>query len=72
MQNTNKNETKDELTNMILSLELLLMEKLDFQLNIHNFYRPFEGFLLDVKTRCPEITNVDILRNSGMEVRRED
>ena len=35
--------------NIITSLELLLIEKLDFHLTIHNFYRPFEGFLLDIK-----------------------
>lgn len=84
---TNTNESKDELSNMILSYELLLMEKLDFHLNVHNcnfyfimfmifiliifnliaVYRPFEGFLLDVKTRCPEIANVEVLRPFAME-----
>ena len=39
----NTNESREELSNMILSYELLLMEKLDFHLNVHNFYRPFEG-----------------------------
>ena len=52
---------------MILNNELRLMEKLDFHLNIHNFYRPFEGFLLDVKTRCSEIQNVEVLRPFAME-----
>lgn len=51
---------------MILNYELLLMEKLDFHLNVHNFYRPFEGFLLDVKTRA-EIQNIDVLRQFAME-----
>jgi len=67
VQNINSNESKDELANMILNYELLLMEKLDFHLNVHNFYRPFEGFLLDVKTRCPEIENVNVLRQYAME-----
>jgi len=58
---TNTNESKDELSNMILSYELLLMEKLDFHLNVHNC------FLLDVKTRCPEIANVEVLRPFAME-----
>lgn len=49
VQNINSNEDKDELANVILNYELLLIEKLDFHLTIHNFYRPFEGFLLDVK-----------------------
>lgn len=67
IQNVNTNEDKEELANAILNLELLLIEKLDFELKVHNFYRPFEGFMLDVKTRCPEIPNVEILRNFGME-----
>lgn len=67
VQNINSNETKDDLANMILNYELLLMEKLDFHLNVHNFYRPFEGFLLDVKTRCSEIQNVEVLRPFAME-----
>lgn len=67
VQNINSNESKDDLANMILNNELRLMEKLDFHLNIHNFYRPFEGFLLDVKTRCSEIQNVEVLRPFAME-----
>lgn len=66
VQNINSTESKEDLANMILNFELLLMEKLDFHLNIHNFYRPFEGFLLDVKTRA-EIQNVDVLRQFAME-----
>ncbi len=67
VQNINSNESHDDLANMILNYELLLMERLGFQLNVHNFYRPFEGFLLDVKTRCPEIQNVQVLRHFAME-----
>ena len=67
VQNISSNEDKEELSNMIISLELLLIEKLNFHLTIHNFYRPFEGFLLDVKTRCPEVGNVDNLRPFAME-----
>lgn len=66
VQNINSTESKDDLSNMILNYELLLMEKLDFQLNVHNFYRPFEGFLLDVKTRAG-IQNIDILRQFSMD-----
>lgn len=42
-------QTDYDLMNIITSLELLLIEKLEFHLTIHNFYRPFEGFLLDIK-----------------------
>ena len=67
VQNINSTESKDELSSMLLNFELLLMEKLDFQLNVHNFYRPFEGFLLDVKTRCAEVSNVETLRSFAMD-----
>ena len=67
VHNISTSEDKEELANMILSYELLLIEKLNFQLTVHNFYRPFEGFLIDVKTRCPEVGNVDVLRHFAME-----
>ena len=49
LQNVNYTEDKEELANTILNYELMLIEKLDFNLTVHNFYRPFEGFILDVK-----------------------
>lgn len=47
---------------IILSNELLLMQQLNYYLTIHNPYRPVEGFLIDIKTRCTLI-NPDRLRN---------
>lgn len=46
---------------IILSNELLLMQQLNYYLTIHNPYRPVEGFLIDIKTRC-KLTNPDRLR----------
>lgn len=37
---------------IILSNELLLMKELNYYLTVHNPYRPIEGFLIDIKTRC--------------------
>lgn len=37
----------------ILAHELLLVQRLDFHLTVHNPYRPLEGFIIDFKTRCP-------------------
>lgn len=37
---------------IILSNELLLMQHLNYYLTIHNPFRPVEGFLIDIKTRC--------------------
>lgn len=46
---------------IILSNELLLMQQLNYYLTIHNPFRPVEGFLIDIKTRCTMI-NPDRLR----------
>uniref|UniRef100_A0A1L8DWS4 Cyclin-H n=1 Tax=Nyssomyia neivai TaxID=330878 RepID=A0A1L8DWS4_9DIPT len=37
---------------IILANELQLMQQLNYYLTIHNPYRPIEGFLIDIKTRC--------------------
>ena len=66
---TSSMDEQEYFTNMILNFELLLIEKLNFDLTIHNFYRPFEGFLLDLRARCPELdpNNFDMLRSYGLE-----
>lgn len=40
---------------IILNNELLLMSAVKFHLTVHNPYRPVEGFLIDLKTRHPDI-----------------
>lgn len=50
---------------IILSNELLLMQQLNYYLTIHNPFRPIEGFLIDIKTRCT-LVNPDRLR-AGIE-----
>ncbi|NXN13980.1 CCNH protein, partial [Indicator maculatus] len=49
----------------ILEYELLLIQQLNFHLIVHNPYRPFEGFLIDLKTRYPMLENPEILRKSA-------
>ena len=46
---------------IILSNELLLMQELNFNLTVHNPFRPVEGFLIDIKTRC-QMPNPERLR----------
>lgn len=46
---------------IILSNELLLMQRLNYYLTIHNPFRPIEGFLIDIKTRC-SLENPERLR----------
>ncbi|XP_014748175.1 PREDICTED: cyclin-H isoform X2 [Sturnus vulgaris] len=49
----------------ILEYELLLIQQLNFHLIIHNPYRPFEGFLIDIKTRYPVLENPEVLRKTA-------
>ncbi|NWH84096.1 CCNH protein, partial [Aegithalos caudatus] len=51
----------------ILEYELLLIQQLNFHLIIHNPYRPFEGFLIDMKTRYPVLENLELLRKTADE-----
>jgi len=46
-----REKTKD----FILAHELLLMQRLNFHLTVHNPYRPMEGFIIDMKTRCSKL-----------------
>ncbi|KAG5684421.1 hypothetical protein PVAND_013655 [Polypedilum vanderplanki] len=52
---------RNKAMDIILSNELLLMQELNFNLTIHNSFRPVEGFLIDIKTRC-HMQNPDRLR----------
>ena len=47
----NINGNKERATEIILNHELLLMEQLNFNITVHNPWRPVEGFLIDIKTR---------------------
>uniref|UniRef100_A0A8C3CMD4 Cyclin H n=1 Tax=Cairina moschata TaxID=8855 RepID=A0A8C3CMD4_CAIMO len=49
----------------ILEYELLLIQQLNFHLIVHNPYRPFEGFLIDIKTRYPMLENPEALRRTA-------
>ncbi|XP_069746598.1 cyclin-H isoform X2 [Narcine bancroftii] len=51
----------------ILEYELLLIQQLNFHLIIHNPFRPFEGFLIDLKTRCSALENPEALRKTADE-----
>uniref|UniRef100_A0A8C9EWQ5 Cyclin H n=1 Tax=Pavo cristatus TaxID=9049 RepID=A0A8C9EWQ5_PAVCR len=49
----------------ILEYELLLIQQLNFHLIVHNPYRPFEGILIDLKTRYPLLENPEVLRKTA-------
>lgn len=40
---------REKASGIILNNELLLMQQLNFQLSIHNPFRPVEGLLIDIK-----------------------
>lgn len=52
---------RDKASDIILNNELLLMQQLNYHLTIHNPFRPVEGFLIDIKTRC-NLANPERLR----------
>ncbi|XP_049885700.1 cyclin-H [Pectinophora gossypiella] len=52
---------REKASDIILNLELLLMQQLNYHLIIHNPFRPVEGFLIDIKTRCT-LANPERLR----------
>lgn len=52
---------RDKASDIILNNELLLMQQLNYHLTIHNPFRPVEGFLIDIKTRC-SLANPERLR----------
>ncbi|XP_026291602.1 cyclin-H [Frankliniella occidentalis] len=43
---------REKATDIILNNELLLMQRLQYHLTVHNPYRPVEGLLIDIKTRA--------------------
>ncbi|KAK2149284.1 hypothetical protein LSH36_457g02068 [Paralvinella palmiformis] len=61
-----KNDAKTA-TDLILSQELLMMHQLNYHLTVHNPYRPLEGLFIDIKTRCPEISDPESLRPAADE-----
>jgi len=52
---------------LILALELPIISALKYHLTIHNPYRPMEGFLIDMRVRCAEVPDVDVLRPAADE-----
>jgi len=53
---------QERATKIILNNELLLMQELQFHLTIHNPFRAVEGLLIDIKTRCDSVSQVDSFR----------
>ncbi|GFN97433.1 cyclin-h [Plakobranchus ocellatus] len=58
---------REKFADAILSFELTLMEKLHYQLTIHNPFRALEGYIIDLKTRYKEIQNPEKLRKCADE-----
>ncbi|XP_071438799.1 cyclin-H [Hetaerina americana] len=57
---------REKASDIILNNELLLMQQLNYHLTVHNPFRPIEGLLIDIKTRCPTLKDPERLR-PGME-----
>lgn len=52
---------REKASDIILNNEFLLMQQLNYHLTVHNPFRPVEGFLIDIKTRC-SLANPERLR----------
>jgi len=59
---SNVQGNQERATKIILNNELLLLQELNFNLTIHNPFRPVEGLLIDLKTRCKSLEQVDSFR----------
>jgi len=55
---------RERAARVILNNELLLLQELQFNLTIHNPWRPMEGLIIDLKTRCKHLDkdNIDSMR----------
>lgn len=53
---------REKASDIILNNELLLMRQVNYHLTVHNPFRPIEGFLIDIKTRCG-LANPERLRH---------
>ncbi|XP_064596194.1 cyclin-H-like [Liolophura sinensis] len=58
---------REKFADIILGFELQLMKMLNYHLTIHNPFRPLEGLLLDVKTRCRDVEDPERLRRQADE-----
>ncbi|KAH9387659.1 hypothetical protein TYRP_008851 [Tyrophagus putrescentiae] len=53
---------KSKAAEIVLNNEMLLLNRLNYELTISHPYRPVEGFLIDIKTRYTECTNPEHFR----------
>ncbi|XP_012251872.2 cyclin-H [Athalia rosae] len=53
---------REKASDIILNNELLLMQQLNYNLTVHNPFRPVEGLMIDIKTRCTSLENPEKLR----------
>ena len=58
----NLNGNREKAAAIILNNELLLMQQLNYQLTIHNPFRPLEGLMIDIKTRFRDLHDPERLR----------
>ncbi|XP_011310212.1 cyclin-H [Fopius arisanus] len=53
---------REKASDIVLNNELLLMQQLNYNLTVHNPFRPVEGLMIDIKTRCTALENPERLR----------
>ncbi|KAK0093944.1 hypothetical protein PV326_012293 [Microctonus aethiopoides] len=53
---------REKASDIVLNNELLLMQQLNYNLTVHNPFRPVEGLMIDIKTRYSSLDNPERLR----------
>ncbi|KAL0118988.1 hypothetical protein PUN28_009549 [Cardiocondyla obscurior] len=53
---------REKASDIIINNELLLMQQLNYNLTVHNPFRPVEGLMIDIKTRYTSLENPEKLR----------
>uniref|UniRef100_A0A915EVI7 Cyclin C-terminal domain-containing protein n=1 Tax=Ditylenchus dipsaci TaxID=166011 RepID=A0A915EVI7_9BILA len=66
VENLRSGEREDNIK-AILSLEPEIMLNLDYQLTVHCPFRPFEGHMIDMKTKCRLDFDLDLIRPHSTE-----
>ena len=58
---------KEKATDIILNNELLLMQQLNYNLTVHNPFRPVEGLIIDIKVGIIRTIQIIINQLTGIE-----
>ena len=62
----NLQQDQEKAAELILGHELLVMQQLNFQLTVHNPFRPLEGLFIDIKVPCHSIFGTHYIKTDQL------